>query len=82
MDKMLKVRDLVVLYHTGELRAHQAVAGISFDIASGEVVGLMGESGCGKSSIAMALLGILARESTAVSGSVSFRDHELLKMGE
>lgn len=82
MDKVLKVRDLVVLYHTDELHAHQAVAGISFDIVSGEVVGLMGESGCGKSSIAMALLGSLPRENTAVSGSVSFRDHELLKMGE
>jgi len=82
MDKVLKVRDLAVLYDTGELHAHQAVAGISFDIASGEVVGLMGESGCGKSSIAMALLGLLPRQGTAISGSASFRDHELLKMDE
>ena len=82
MDKVLKVRDLVVRYHTDEPHAHKAVDGISFDIASSEVVGLMGESGCGKSSIALALLGLLPGESTAVSGSVSFRDHELLKMGE
>jgi len=82
MDKVLKVRDLVVLYQTDELHAHQAVAGISFDVASGEVVGLMGESGCGKSSIAMALLGLLPKDGTAVCGSILFRGQELLKMGE
>src|SRR5579863_3897441 len=82
MDKVLNVRDLAVRYDTAELHAHQAVDGICFDIAYGEVVGLMGESGCGKSTVALALLGLLPRGSTAIYGSVSFRGHELLKMGE
>ena len=82
MEKLLKVRDLAIQYHTTKLPAYRAVDGICFDIACGEVVGLMGESGCGKSSIALALLGLLPRERTAISGSISFRGRELLKMCE
>ena len=48
MDKLLEVRDLEVCYRGEGVLAHQAVAGMQFEIASGEVVGLMGESGCGK----------------------------------
>lgn len=80
MEKLLKVRDLAIRYHTAELHTHQAVDGVCFDIACGEVVGLMGESGCGKSSIALAVLGLLGRENAAIFGSISFRGQELLNM--
>lgn len=82
MEKLLKVRNLAIWYHAGELPAHPAVDGICFDIACGEVVGLMGESGCGKSSVALALLGLLPAETSEISGSVLFRDQELLAMPE
>lgn len=82
MDKVLKVRDLAIQYDSTEQFAHQAVDGVCFDIACGQAVGLMGESGCGKSSVALALLGLLPREGTSISGSIWFRDQELLKMGE
>ena len=82
MDKLLEVRDLEVCYRGEGVLAHQAVAGMQFEIASGEVVGLMGESGCGKSSLALALLGLLPREGCEVRGSAMFRGHDLVGMPE
>src|ERR1700741_1002913 len=78
MDCLLQVRELTVRYRLEGDHDHQAAAGINFEIAPGEVVGLMGESGCGKTSVAMALLGLLSRDRVAISGSVTFRGQELL----
>jgi peptide/nickel transport system ATP-binding protein len=52
---LLEVEDLVVEYAIGRLTVH-AVSGVSFEIARGETLGLVGESGCGKSSLARAVL--------------------------
>ncbi len=82
MEKLLQVRNLSVRYRPGEAETHEAVAEISFDITPGEVVGLMGESGCGKSTTALALLGLLDKKNCAVNGSVQFRGQELLSMDE
>ena len=82
MDCLLQVRELTVRYRPEGDHDHPAVAGINFEIAPGEVVGLMGESGCGKTSVALALLGLLPRDQVAVSGSIMFRDHELLSLKE
>jgi len=78
MEALLQVRDLNVSYHgTGASRLH-AVQSVSFEIAAGEVLGLMGESGCGKTSIALALLGLLSADQADVSGSIQFRGKEML----
>jgi ABC-type glutathione transport system ATPase component len=82
MPPLLHVRNLNVRYCAEGSGPCAAVAGVSFDIASGETVGLMGESGCGKSTIALSLLGLLDPESTEISGSVTFRNQELLVLGE
>jgi ABC-type glutathione transport system ATPase component len=82
MEKLLQIQSLSVRYRSGETEAHDAVAGIGFDIAPGEVVGLMGESGCGKSTAALAILGLLDVRDCAVSGSVQFRGQELRSMDE
>lgn len=82
MDNLIQVSNLTVQYSTPNLRPHSAVDRISFDVASGEVLGLMGESGSGKSSVALALLGLLPAESTEISGSVLFQGQELLAMPE
>lgn len=79
---MLQVRDLNIRYRRGNSAPHDAVREVSFEIAAGEVVGLMGESGCGKSSIALALLGLLNKTKTEISGSILFRSQEILAMGE
>ena len=55
-EPLLRVRDLSVEFRVPSRRTVHAVSGISFDIARGETLGLVGESGCGKSSAARALL--------------------------
>jgi ABC-type glutathione transport system ATPase component len=82
MEALLEVHDLNV-YHRPDRGAEQhAVADVSFKIAPGETVGLIGESGCGKTSVAKALLGLFRRERTRISGSVRFKSNELLSLDE
>ena len=59
-----------------------AVNGISFEISAGETLGIVGESGCGKSVTALALLGILPRAGQAVAGTAMFGDQDLLKLSD
>ena len=77
---MLTVKNLNITYRRADGSQHQAVEAASFDLRAGEVLGLMGESGCGKTSIAWALLGLLSREQAHFSGSIEFRGTELLTM--
>ena len=62
---LLKVRDLTVTFGKGT-HAVSAVAGVSFDIYEGETLGLVGESGCGKSTTGKALMKILTPSSGTV----------------
>ena len=73
---LLAVEDAVVNYRTsaGDLTA---VDGISFEIGEDEIFGLVGESGCGKSTVAQAILGLLPRNGEVTSGSIRFRGVEL-----
>lgn len=82
MEPLLQVRDLSAEYRPDNGRAHRAVAGISFDIEAGEVVGVMGESGCGKTTLALALLGLLDKERVSISGLAMFRGTDLLALSE
>jgi ABC-type glutathione transport system ATPase component len=82
MEVLLEVKDLSIRYRGSDSREPRAVEGVSFEIVAGEVLGLMGESGCGKSSIALALMGLLNNENVDVSGSVVFRGQNLLQMSD
>ena len=73
---VLAVRDLGVTFRT-ETGTVVAVDGIDLDVARGEVVGLVGESGCGKSVTAMSIGGLLPR-TAQVRGSVRLRGQELV----
>ncbi|SHG96909.1 peptide/nickel transport system ATP-binding protein [Jatrophihabitans endophyticus] len=72
---LLRVRDLAVTYRTGTLDV-PAVRGVGFDLDAGQTLGVAGESGSGKSTMALSLLRLLP-ESARVSGSVEFRGTEL-----
>jgi peptide/nickel transport system ATP-binding protein len=76
MQPLLEVRDLSVRFDTDERTVH-AVDGMSLDLAAGEVLGIVGESGCGKSVTALSILGLLPKTAT-VTGSVRFEGAELL----
>ncbi|KVE32569.1 ABC transporter ATP-binding protein [Burkholderia sp. TSV86] len=75
-NPLLEVRDLRVSFG-----AHDAVRGISFDIAAGETLALVGESGSGKSATALALMRLLPEPARA-SGSLRFDARELLALPE
>jgi peptide/nickel transport system ATP-binding protein len=75
---VLTVRDLEVSYKT-QAGPVPAVRGVSLDIAKGEVLGLAGESGCGKSTIVNAILRLLPA-GTTLSGTVELNGEDVLAM--
>jgi len=76
-DNQLSVRDLSVSFVTRE-RTIRAVENVSFDVEPGEVVGLVGESGCGKSVTSLAVLGLHEKPAGRVSGSIRLGERELV----
>jgi peptide/nickel transport system ATP-binding protein len=78
---ILEVRDLSISFRTpgGLLRV---VDGISFNMAAGECMALVGESGCGKTVSALSIVGLLNREQAIVQGSILFKGRELVGLGE
>jgi peptide/nickel transport system ATP-binding protein len=81
MPPLLEVRDLVVQFASanGPVRA---VDGLSFEVESGEAVGLVGESGCGKTTTALALCRLLPENGQIVSGSIRFDGEELTTLDD
>lgn len=72
-DTLLRVRDLVVEYNGGRGGKVHAVSGVSLDIVRGETLGLVGESGCGKSTVAKAIMQL----PPPTSGTVTFEGTDL-----
>jgi ABC-type glutathione transport system ATPase component len=75
---LLRCQRLTVNYASA---TKPALCGIDFEIATGEVVGVLGESGCGKSTLALSILGLLPT-GARVQGSVLFHDQDLLHLSE
>jgi oligopeptide transport system ATP-binding protein len=80
-EPLLSVEDLRVEFLTGRGTVY-AVNGISFDIAPGETLGIVGESGCGKSVSALAILGILSRNGRVSSGKAVFEGRDLIGLSD
>ena len=74
---LLEVRDLSVEFDIGDGRVARAVDGISFEVDAGEAVGLVGESGCGKTTTALAITRLLPENGRIAGGSVWFDGEEL-----
>jgi oligopeptide transport system ATP-binding protein len=79
--RLLSVEDLRVEFWTQRGTIH-AVNGITFDIRPGETLGIVGESGCGKSVTALALLGILPRAGRVSTGSAIFGGRDLIQLSD
>jgi peptide/nickel transport system ATP-binding protein len=79
-EPILQTEDLRVHYRTKRGPVH-AVDGVTFDLALGETLGIVGETGCGKSTLGKAVLGILPPR-TEVSGHLRFRGRDLVGLPE
>jgi len=79
---LLEVRDLRVVFRRRGQPDRVAVDGISFDVPAGQVVGLVGESGSGRSATAMAVVRQLPRRGVQVSGRVLFDGVDLLSLSD
>jgi peptide/nickel transport system ATP-binding protein len=80
-EPLVSVRDLTVQF-TGGARPVRAVNGVSFDLARGEVLGVLGESGSGKSVTLRALLRILPPRRSRITGSIRVAGRDVVAMAD
>ncbi len=80
-SKLLEVKNLKTYFYTEE-GIVKAVDGISFDIYFDEVLGLVGETGCGKSVTALSILQLVREPGKIIEGSIKFNDINLLELSE
>ncbi len=78
---VLNIQNLDISYYTraGEI---PAVVDFSLEVKRGETIGLVGESGCGKSTVAMAIMQYLGHNGAVKSGSIEFKGRDLTKLSE
>lgn len=81
MSHLLEVTDLTTVF-TGDYGKNISVDHVSFHIDPGEVVCIVGESGCGKSVTSLSIMGLLGKGGAVIDGSVLFDDKNLLAMTE
>ena len=79
MAPLLEVRDLAVTYRSGG-ESVRAVRGVSFTLEPGETVGMAGESGCGKTTVALSLLRLLPA-SAELGGEILFKGENVVTLG-
>jgi oligopeptide/dipeptide ABC transporter ATP-binding protein len=79
-DVILRVEDLRTHYFDKE-RTVKAVDGVSFELRRGATLGVVGESGCGKSTVGLSVLGLVPYPGRVVSGSVFYDGREITAMG-
>ena len=78
-NTLLEVKDIAVEFPTVRGRV-RPVDGVSFHINRGEILGLVGESGCGKSLTTLAILGLIPPPGRVVTGSVQLLGRELMTL--
>ncbi len=78
---ILEVQDLRMIYNTSE-GAVRAIDGVSFSVRRGQALGLVGESGCGKSSVAITLLRVLPENAVILGGKVILDGVDIMQLPE
>src|ERR671925_2361373 len=79
--KLLRIEDLVLHFKT-RAGVVQAVDGVDFELDTNRAVVILGESGCGKSSLAKAILRLLPRNVKRYSGRIYIGGHDVMKLSE
>jgi peptide/nickel transport system ATP-binding protein len=80
MSDLLVVEDLRVVFHGDAGRTTHAVAGLDLAVGRGRTLGLVGESGCGKSVTALTLMGLLPKGTAEIHGAIRFDGLDLLAL--
>ena len=80
-EKVIEVKDLHVSFKS-DAGIVKAIRGVSFDLYKGETLCIVGESGCGKSTVCKALMGILANSAVISGGSALYQGEDLTKISE
>src|SRR5258708_21044472 len=75
---LIEIEGLRVVFHGDDGRTTHAVDRVDLSVANGATLGLVGESGCGKSVTSLAIMGLLSKHSAEVTGSVRFDGFHLL----
>jgi len=75
---LIDIEGLRVLFHGDDGRITHAVDSIDLSVAHGTTLGIVGESGCGKSVTSLAIMGLLSKQSTEISGAIRFDGFDLL----
>jgi oligopeptide/dipeptide ABC transporter ATP-binding protein len=82
-EPLLEVEDLRTYYTGfGGSRVVKAVDGVSFTLSEGQTIGLVGESGCGKTTLCLSLVRLLAAGAEIVAGSIKLNGRELTSLSE
>lgn len=82
MKKILEIKNLSIEYYREE-KIIPAVRNVDLSLAEGEVLGLVGESGCGKSSVALSIIGLLPKKQSKITkGEILFQEQNLLSFSE
>ncbi len=77
MEKILEIQNLHVDYEVDKVMSH-AVNGIDISLNKGEILGLVGETGAGKTTTALGILGLLPKYITHISGSIKYKGQEII----
>ena len=81
-EKILEVRQLATSFHT-ERGWQQAIDGVSFDVYQGEILGIVGESGCGKSVTSLSILRLIpSPPGKIIDGEIIYHGQDLVKKSE
>lgn len=81
MENLLEIRDLKTYFYT-DSGIVKAVNGVSFDVKPGKTLGIVGESGCGKSITSMSILKLIEKPGKIVEGTIKFDDKDIVPMGD
>src|SRR5215467_5699402 len=82
MDQLLHAQDLRVFYRSRDPEWTPVLRDVSFEMSTGESIGILGESGCGKTTLGLTLLNLLPASARVFSGAVLFRGVNLLGLSE
>jgi oligopeptide/dipeptide ABC transporter ATP-binding protein len=80
-EPVLQVRDLRTQFFDKKT-VLKAVDGVSFDLHAGEVLGIVGESGCGKTTLALSMLNLIPHPGSIESGQILFKGRDVLRMSD